>query len=425
MALRDISTCLIKCCKWFWVTGAKSDEDDEAPLCVECHYSRQAQYLGRLYLHLALFALARLREVLLLRCVWVFRAILRSRRNIWWRCKEDEEKCLPTALATIDLTLPTLHSSFTLHPLHSLSTLNMPHFTPYTRHCTLHTPHFTTFTTFTPSHLHTLHPTLRPPPSTLHTLHPALHPPPSTLHTLHPTLHPPHSTLHNLHTFTPSHLHTFTPSHLHTFTPYTRHSTLHPPPSTLHTLHPTLHPPPYTLHPSDSTLHAPRFTLHTPHFTLQTLNSTLHNAHSTLDTLHTALHHSALHSLSLQWYDTRERLYKPVVITSFEIYVFCIRVCGLDQVSYMQRLFTSNPVKLFAPLCTVAVATPCCPSRTKLWMSKLMRIEWICFEVGKCFIGRCWSRGSFWFVFWLKISSTTHWYTGYIDTWSSEHNDKK
>ena len=372
MALRDISTCLIKCCKWFWVTGAKSDEDDEAPLCVECHYSRQAQYLGRLYLHLALFALAQLREVLLLRCVWVFRAILRSRRNIWWRCKEDEEKCLPTALATIDLTLPTLHSSFTLHPLHSLSTLNMPHFTPYTRHCTLHTPHFTTFT---PSHLHT---------------------------------------------FTPSHLHTFTPSHLHTL-----HPTLHPPPSTLHTLHPTLHPPPYTLHPSDSTLHAPRFTLHTPHFTLQTLNSTLHNAHSTLDTLHTALHHSALHSLSLQWYDTRERLYKPVVIASFEIYVFCIRVCGLDQVSYMQRLFTSNPVKLFAPLCTVAVATPCCPSRTKLWMSKLMRIEWICFEVGKCFIGRCWSRGSFWFVFWLKISSTTHWYTGYIDTWSSEHNDKK
>ena len=56
---------------------------DEAPLCVECHYSRQAQYLGRLYLHVALFALARLREVLLLCCVCgSFRAILRSRRNI-------------------------------------------------------------------------------------------------------------------------------------------------------------------------------------------------------------------------------------------------------------------------------------------------------------------------------------------------------
>ena len=126
----------------FWVAGAPFGAD---PSCVECHFARQAQYLG----HSTLYTLHSALDTLHL------------------HIPHSTPYTLHSALYTLHSTLYTftLHTlRFTLHTLHStLCTghfaLHNPHFIPYTLHSPLNTPLSSCSTLCTPPHstLHSLH----------------------------------------------------------------------------------------------------------------------------------------------------------------------------------------------------------------------------------------------------------------------------
>ena len=205
------------------VAGATFGAD---PSFVECHFRGCAVFRTLSCLRLPLSAMARLREV---------RYYLRLSRHSTWQV----QYLVRLQLASVDLTLHTLHSTYRYY----YSTLNIAHSTHISTPCKLHTSHSTRLT------LHSSH---SPDQSPLPTPHSPLYTPLSTLYILHLILH---STLHTLYTHTLS-------LYIYIY-------------STLHTSHVTLH----TLH---STLYTPHSTVHNSHFTLCTLLHTLHSpSHST------------------------------------------------------------------------------------------------------------------------------------------------
>ena len=220
------------------VAGATFGAD---PSFVECHFRGCAVFRTLSCLRLPLSAMARLREV---------RYYLRLSRHSTWQV----QYLVRLQLASVDLTLHTLHSTYRYY----YSTLNIAHSTHISTPCKLHTSHSTRLT------LHSSHSPDQSPLPTPHSPLPTLH---STLYTLHFTPHSALYTTHFIHTHSVSlYIYIYIYSALHTshVTLYTLRSTLHTLQSTTHTSHSA----PY------STLYTP---LHTPHPKPHTQFTSIHS----------------------------------------------------------------------------------------------------------------------------------------------------
>ena len=192
----------------FGVAGAAFGAD---PLCGDCFFPWQAQYLGHLSVCSCMIGTPARGAMLLSSFVPVYVA----------GASGDG-----ATRHTLHCTVDTPHPQSALHTFHF--SLDIPHFTLYTLHFTLRIPHF---------RLRTPHFNLQTPQFTPHTLH-------VTLHTSHFTLYTPHFfTLPNPHssTFQTPHVTLYavhSPLNTPLFILYTSHSTFSTPPhSTLHGLH--------------------------------------------------------------------------------------------------------------------------------------------------------------------------------------------
>ena len=182
------------------VAGAAFGAD---PLCGDCFFPWQAQYLGHLRVCSCRIGTPARGAMLLssFEPVYVAGASGDGAARHTLHCTVDTPHP-QSALHTFHFSLYIPHftvytQDFTLGIPHFLdSTLRTPHFnlqtpqfTPHTLHVTLHTSHFTLYT----PHFFTLPiPTLH---SRLRTSHSMQYIPHSTLHCLYSTLHTPHSAL--------------------------------------------------------------------------------------------------------------------------------------------------------------------------------------------------------------------------------------
>ena len=182
----------------FGVAGAAFGAD---PLCGDCFFPWQAQYLGHLRVCSCKIGTPARGAMLLSSFVPVYVA----------GASGDG-----ATRHTLHCTVDTPHPQSALHTFHF--SLDIPHFTLYTLHFTLRIPHFR-----------------------LRTPHFNLQTPQFTPHTLHVTLHTSHFTL-------PTFLHSPIPTPLHSRL-RTSHSMQYIPHSTLHCLYSTLRTPHSALHP--------------------------------------------------------------------------------------------------------------------------------------------------------------------------------